>query len=161
MAAREAAAIPLPREETTPPVTKIYLVISCHASRFHILAHFRVRAQRNSRFERLSRGLIQRMLAGVLENVETSARPVRRVDDASVVHEYVADPAPPLALGRLRKKGSNFLRPIGIGDIVDAESRAEPCGDHRVLEFGAARLGFILMDIVGADAAANPVQLLE
>jgi len=38
MAAREAAAIPLPREETTPPVTKIYLVISCHTSRFHILA---------------------------------------------------------------------------------------------------------------------------
>ena len=27
MAAREADAIPLPRDETTPPVTKIYLVI--------------------------------------------------------------------------------------------------------------------------------------
>jgi hypothetical protein len=27
MAAREAAAIPLPREETTPPVTKTNLVI--------------------------------------------------------------------------------------------------------------------------------------
>jgi hypothetical protein len=28
IAAREAAAIPFPREETTPPVTKTYLVIS-------------------------------------------------------------------------------------------------------------------------------------
>ncbi len=27
MAARDAAAMPLPNEETTPPVTKIYLVI--------------------------------------------------------------------------------------------------------------------------------------
>jgi hypothetical protein len=27
MAAREAAAMPLPRDETTPPVTKIYFVV--------------------------------------------------------------------------------------------------------------------------------------
>jgi hypothetical protein len=27
MAAREEAAMPLPREETTPPVTKMYLVV--------------------------------------------------------------------------------------------------------------------------------------
>ncbi|GGB52926.1 hypothetical protein GCM10011502_27620 [Oceanisphaera marina] len=27
MAAREPAAMPLPRDETTPPVTKIYLVV--------------------------------------------------------------------------------------------------------------------------------------
>src|SRR5690606_9338427 len=31
MAAREAAAMPLPREETTPPVTNTYLVIVLHA----------------------------------------------------------------------------------------------------------------------------------
>src|SRR5205823_14939044 len=38
IAAREAAAIPLPREETTPPVTKTYLVISFHTCRWIILA---------------------------------------------------------------------------------------------------------------------------
>src|SRR5687768_4846116 len=31
IAAREAAAMPLPSEETTPPVTKIYLVIATYA----------------------------------------------------------------------------------------------------------------------------------
>ena len=30
IAAREAAAIPLPREDTTPPVMKIYLIMGCN-----------------------------------------------------------------------------------------------------------------------------------
>jgi hypothetical protein len=29
MAAREAAAMPFPKEETTPPVIKMYLVMGC------------------------------------------------------------------------------------------------------------------------------------
>src|SRR4051812_36341358 len=47
MAAREAAAIPLPKEETTPPVTKINLVISYHQPFAHSSATD-VCTQRNS-----------------------------------------------------------------------------------------------------------------
>src|SRR5204862_4932706 len=57
IAAREAAAMPFPREETTPPVTKTYLVIylgrvgmweftrDCHAAQTHS-------TQADSRFPR-------------------------------------------------------------------------------------------------------------
>jgi hypothetical protein len=34
MAAREAAAMPLPKDETTPPVTKMYLVVMLNLNKF-------------------------------------------------------------------------------------------------------------------------------
>src|SRR6476620_647107 len=45
IAAREAAAMPLPREETTPPVTKMNLVIRSWATVFAFYSALRVHVQ--------------------------------------------------------------------------------------------------------------------
>lgn len=75
-----------------------------------------------------------------------------------VVHEYVADPAPTLAFRRLRKKSRDLLGRVSVGDTGNTESCAEPGGNHRVLEFGAAWLRLVLVDIMSADAAGAPLK---
>ncbi len=97
----------------------------------------------------------------VLQDVEAAPGAVGRVDHIPILHEDIADSARPLSRRRLREEGANLLWAERVADVIDPQTRAEPGGRDRVLQLRAPRLGLVLVDVVGTDAAADPVQLLE
>ena len=69
--------------------------------------------------------LVQRMLASVFQYIKPATAAIRRVDDTAIVDEHVIDSATALARRRFRQESGDFFRTIGVGDVVDPQSRAE------------------------------------
>src|SRR5581483_10587183 len=90
---------------------------------------------------------VERLLAGVFENVETALRAVARIDEAAIVDEDVADAAAALPLRRLGQECGDLLGRERVADVVNTQARAEPGGDDGVLELRAAGLGLVLVDV--------------